>query len=158
MIGMNHIVSRGALHKVSKSKSASEPLQHSSETNCFACGTENPYGLGIHYRITEAGVAEAYWTPLSHWQSFNDVIHGGIVTTVMDEAMAKAIVASGQRGLTCEMRVRLHDSLRPGVSVAIRGWIVTRHRRLIKTEANICSSSGRELAHAWASFLIAAAT
>lgn len=157
MMGMNHIVSRGVLDEVSRPKPQTEPSQHNSETNCFACGTANPHGLAIHYHITPTGIAEAHWTPLSRWQSFNGVIHGGIVTTVMDEAMAKAIVATGQRGLTCEMRIRLHDSLRPEESVAIRGWIVSRHRRLIKAEANISSSSGREFAHAWASFLIPSA-
>jgi acyl-coenzyme A thioesterase PaaI-like protein len=124
------------------------------ETGCFACGRENPRGLQIHFEIDDNGSAVASWIPLPDWAGFENVIHGGILTTAMDEAMAKAIVARGAQGLTCELRVRLHESVRPGSSLHIRGWIIEFHRRLIRTEGSICSLDGKEYAHAWASFLV----
>jgi acyl-coenzyme A thioesterase PaaI-like protein len=151
---VNQNVSFAATHASGQIPAGEEPARCSAETNCFACGPDNPHGLRIDYHVNADGSVRANWLPKSQWQSFNKVIHGGIVTTAMDEAMAKAIVATGQQGLTCELHVRLHDSVRPGANVTVRGWIVSRHRRLIKTEANICSPAGLELAHAWASFLI----
>ncbi len=124
------------------------------EAHCFACGRDNPHGLKIPFTIIKDGSAFAEWTPNECLQSFQDVIHGGVLTTAMDEAMAKAIVARGMQALTCELRVRMHESVRPGTSIIVRGWIVKQHRRLIKAEATICSPMGDEHAHAWASFLV----
>jgi acyl-coenzyme A thioesterase PaaI-like protein len=124
------------------------------ETSCFACGRDNPNGLQIHFEIDATGAAAASWVPARAWEGFENVIHGGILTTAMDEAMAKAVVAAGIQGLTCELRIRLHHSVNPGSPLHIRGWIVRVHRRLVRTEASICSPAGNEYAHAWASFLM----
>src|SRR4051794_40089624 len=115
-----------------------------TNSNCFACGTSNPHGLQLHFLIAEDGSAHASWTPARACESFLDTVHGGLLTTAMDEAMAKAILASGTRALTCELRVRLHDSVHPDMPVHVRGWIVKRRRRLITTEGSICSDSGTE--------------
>lgn len=126
----------------------------SINSNCFACGVNNPHGLQIHFEIAEDGSASALWTPARSYESFRDTIHGGLLTTAMDEAMSQAILATDTKALTCELRVRLHASVRPDAPIQIRGWIVKRRRRLITTEANIRSASGEEQAHAWATFLI----
>jgi acyl-coenzyme A thioesterase PaaI-like protein len=124
------------------------------ESSCFACGRDNPHGLHIRFAIDDRGAAEASWVPSRTWEGFENVIHGGILATAMDEAMAKTIVASGVEGLTCELRIRLRASVRPGSSLRVRGWVVEHHRRLIRTEASICSLAGKEYGHAWASFLV----
>jgi acyl-coenzyme A thioesterase PaaI-like protein len=42
----------------------------------------------------------ADWHPSSEYTGFDGVIHGGVVTTALDEAMAKAIVSTDTKGLT----------------------------------------------------------
>jgi acyl-coenzyme A thioesterase PaaI-like protein len=124
------------------------------ETSCFACGRENPVGLHITYRVVEPGSVRADWHPSSEYTGFDGVIHGGVVTTALDEAMAKAIVSTDTKGLTCELKMRFRHSVHPETDLSVRGWIVERKRRLIKTEATVCDRCGRELAHAWAVFLV----
>ncbi len=124
--------------------------------NCFGCGDQNPHGLKLHYVVADDGSVRAEWMPSTTFESFRGVIHGGILTTVLDEAMAKAILATGTQAFTCDLRVRMRDSVRPGSKVHARGWIVERRKRMIKTEASLCSPDGDEYAHAWASFLVPA--
>jgi acyl-CoA hydrolase len=126
----------------------------SQNTNCFGCGADNPHGLKIDFYINHHGAACARWIPARSCESFPGTIHGGLLTTAMDEAMAKAILATGTKALTCELRVRLHESVRPNDSLEVRGWIVKRNRRLIHTEASILNASGAKHAHAWATFLV----
>jgi acyl-coenzyme A thioesterase PaaI-like protein len=81
-------------------------------------------------------------------------VHGGVLSTVLDEAMSKAIIAQGMEAFTVELRVRFKQKLRTGETVQIRGWVVERHKRRITAEASLCSSAGGEHAHAWGVFLL----
>lgn len=124
------------------------------DTTCFACGHLNPYGLQICYQIVETGQVRAEWRPEGRFTGFDGVVHSGIVATALDEAMAKAIVATDTQALTGEIRVRFHHPVHPGDDLAIRGWVVEQKQRLVKTEACVCDVCGEELAHAWAVFLL----
>ena len=120
---------------------------------CIGCGAENPHGL--HLAVTAEGdVMHAEWIPGSDWESFEGVIHGGIICTVLDEAMSKAILASGVQAFTVELRLRYRQKLSIGQPVQIRGWIVQKEKRRITAEGAVCGPSGEEYAHAWGVFLL----
>lgn len=121
--------------------------------HCVVCGRENPQGFQIDYAIADDGSASARWTPSMRWEGFKDIVHGGVLSTVMDEAMAKAVIAAGYAALTCELRVRFRHTVRPDSPLEITGWIVGRRGRRIETEATI-THAGRECLHAWATFLV----
>jgi acyl-coenzyme A thioesterase PaaI-like protein len=129
------------------------PRQPQANSRCFVCGAENARGLQLTFIAGADGSAEAAWETDSEWESFSGVIHGGIISTVLDEAMSKAVTLSGPAGLTCELRIRLRQHLVPGERVTVKGWVVDRRKRRIRTEATLRDESGVERAHAWATFL-----
>jgi len=130
------------------------PHRHQARLNpsCIVCGSQNPKGLAIQFRV-EADGAHAEWTPSGDWESFQGVIHGGIISTVLDEAMSKAIVACGWEAFTVDLHVRFRGRVTPGETLLIRGWIVDRRKRLIRAESALSTRNGEERAHAWATFL-----
>ena len=128
-------------------------LRARAQSRCFVCGPDHPNGLHIAYRMSSDGTTTALWTPDSNCEGFRGIVHGGIVSTVLDEAMSKAVAASGCEALTGELRVRLRRRVAPGEVLSIRGWVTGRKKRLIETEATLTDGSGAERAHAWASFL-----
>lgn len=125
----------------------------SPQASCFACGLGNPHGLRLQFSTVQSGDTLAEWVPDTFTEGFHGIVHGGIVSTVLDEAMSKAVAAAGMPALTAELRVRLRRPVVPGVLLRVRGWINSQSRRLIKTETAITDSKGTELAHAWATFL-----
>ena len=100
------------------------------------------------------GSIQERWIPAREWEGFEGIIHGGIIGTVLDEAMSKAVAAVGTEALTGELRLRFRHHVEPGEEVRIRGWIVKRTRRLIQTEATLRAADGSERAHAWATFIV----
>jgi acyl-coenzyme A thioesterase PaaI-like protein len=120
---------------------------------CMVCGQQNPHGLQLAFFAEDGGV-DAEWDPEKDWESFPGVIHGGVISTVLDEAMSKAIIAHGLEAFTVELRVRFKEKLRPGETVRVQGWVVEKRKRRIAAEAKLYSGSGREYAHAWGVFLI----
>jgi len=87
------------------------------------------------------------------WEGFQGIIHGGILATVLDEAMSKAVVATRCEALTVALRVRFRRRVVCGEPLRIRAWVVKRTKRLIAAEATLTAGDGVECAHARASFL-----
>lgn len=95
----------------------------------------------------------AQWTPQPEFEGFQGIIHGGIIATVLDEAMSQAVAAAYQPALTCSLEVRLRQRVRPGEPLIVRGWVVERRRRRILVEAVLLDEQGKQRAHARAIFL-----
>jgi hypothetical protein len=120
---------------------------------CIVCGSTNPKGLRIRFQQCSDAIC-ADWTPTGDWESFQGTIHGGIITTVLDEAMSKAIIARQWEALTVDLRVRFRGRVSPGEGLHVRGWVIGKQRRKILTEATLTTTAGEERAHAWATFLV----
>jgi len=135
---------------------SSEPemrLGARSQLSCFACGPDNPRGLHLRFQRNKVGEMVAEWIPEPELEGFQGIVHGGLVSTVLDEAMSKVVAESGVKALTAELRVRFRQQVASGKMICVRGWIDSQNRRMTKTEAVLTSSDGTELAHAWATFL-----
>lgn len=128
-------------------------LRAQVQSRCVVCGRDHPHGLRIHYDTAGDGAVSAAWTPTPDWEGFRGIVHGGIVSTVLDETMSKAVAATGCEALTGELRVRFRRCVTSGERLQVRGWIVRRTKRLIETEATLSAPDGKERAHAWATFL-----
>ena len=128
-------------------------IVEASISRCFACGPNNARGLRLQFQIDEDGRMTAEWTPEAEFEGYQGIVHGGIVSTVLDEAMAKVVASTGSQALTAELRVRYRKQVSSGDPVLVRGWIQSRNKRMIHTEASLIDSSGAELAHAWGVFL-----
>lgn len=124
-----------------------------TQTRCFACGAQHPHGLKLQFRLEEAGRVVSEWRPSADWEGFQGIIHGGVVTTVLDEAMSKAVASTGVPGLTCHLEVRLRKSVAPGDDLTVRAWVVETRKRRVRVEAVIQDGQGAEKAHGWATFL-----
>nr|MQY82011.1 hypothetical protein [Dehalococcoidia bacterium] len=74
---------------------------------CFGCGKKNPFGLRLKFRRDGGGV-RAEFTPGEYYQSWTNIIHGGIITAILDEAMGHATLMSGNFGfLTASIQINL---------------------------------------------------
>ncbi|HUY95404.1 MAG TPA: PaaI family thioesterase [Terracidiphilus sp.] len=135
---------------------AASPPRLSARVNssCFACGADNPRGLRLQFEPGDQGKMSAAWTPDGTLEGFDGIIHGGLVSTVLDESMAKAVIASGAEALTVELRVRFRRPVAANAALRVSGWVTERNKRMLQAEAALTDADGTELAHGWASFLV----
>lgn len=96
----------------------------------------------------------AAWTPDESLQGFAGIIHGGLVSTVLDESMSKAVTAAGAEALTAELRVRFRKHVVAGSALRVSGWVTENHKHMLKAESTLVDAAGAELAHGWASFVV----
>lgn len=66
-------------------------LPNREDDNCFACGPTNPSGLRMEFFTDEEKVLSWVSVP-KHMGGWNDIVHGGISSTILDEAMSWATI------------------------------------------------------------------
>jgi uncharacterized protein (TIGR00369 family) len=120
--------------------------------NCFACGTANEHGLRLRIVPTEDGCRTVF-TPLRRHEGFSELIHGGIVATVLDEVIAWSCRLRGYNAVTAELTVRYRKPVRVNVPVQVEGRITREHGRLMFAEGTLRSEDGEILATASAKMM-----
>src|SRR3990170_4274596 len=99
---------------ITSSVPADHPLQAVPQDTCVVCGRNSPHGLHLQFHRDPDGAVAAEWCPTPGWEGFEGIVHGGIVATVLDEAMSKAVASLHCAALTGELRVRFHHRVTPG--------------------------------------------
>jgi acyl-coenzyme A thioesterase PaaI-like protein len=123
--------------------------------NCFACGSLNEHGLHLDLHVdgdrcwTETELAERF-------QGWDGIAHGGIVATLLDEAMAWSLAATDNWGVTARMSIAFRKPIPIGTRIRAEGWMTERRRRVIDTAARIVdAASGDVLASGDATYVAA---
>jgi uncharacterized protein (TIGR00369 family) len=80
-------------------------------------------------------------------------LHGGIIATLLDEAMSKANRAQGVTAMTRQMQVEYLRPVPSGAAIRIDGRVTRSEGRKHWTEARIQTEDGSVLAHATALFI-----
>jgi uncharacterized protein (TIGR00369 family) len=114
---------------------------------CFACGKDNPHGLQLPIRKVD-GHVELDWAVPLRFQGWQDIIHGGIVATILDELCAWAGTEAGFNVVTAELQVRWRQPLRAGQSFHGIGRVLEERGRLLIAESRLSDEFGRVIAEA----------
>lgn len=98
---------------------------------CFACGVDNPIGLRARLAFDERTVGGA-WTPGPQFAGSDGRLAPLAVTTLLDEAAFwLGALATGESGMTTDLRVTLH-----GGSVADGAIRVSGDRAAVRARAD----------------------
>jgi len=106
--------------------------------SCFVCGLNNPIGLKLDLE-TDGAVVRARFVPRPEHVGFRETIHGGLISTVLDEAMVWAIGVQTRRFAYCaELRVRFLLPVQPNAEfVAVGELVANRRGKLFDTRAEL---------------------
>lgn len=115
---------------------------------CFACGSDNPIGLHIHFFSIPKGCL-AFFTPSHEHQSYNDRMHGGLIMTLMDEVMGNYLfLTTGVPAYTGKMESRFRSPVLIGETVKVICHEVKRKGPLAVMEAQVLHEDGTVAAEA----------
>lgn len=112
---------------------------------CLVCGRENPHGLHLSLHVdSSSGVVSCEFTPQTRHIGFEGIIHGGVLATILDEAMVWAATWAGKHFCVCgELNVRFRKTALVGVPLRVEAKIDSVRSRLIETTGSIsdCASA-----------------
>ncbi|MCE1245726.1 MAG: PaaI family thioesterase [Firmicutes bacterium] len=105
---------------------------------CFVCGKNNPIGLKLDFEYLEDGIKSVF-TPLKEHQGWQNVTHGGIISTLIDEVMARLVIRMEKIGLTSSMEIRFIRPAPTGEELTIFAQVKEIKGNKIKTVAKMTS-------------------
>ena len=123
------------------------------EYNCFGCCPDNP--IGLHLEFYEDGdYIVSTWHPGHNYQGWIDTMHGGILSTLIDEVCGWVVTRKLQTsGYTVQLNVKFFDE-RSGKAdyrkavpttepeLTIRAKVSKQVRNLAYISAEITNSKG----------------
>jgi uncharacterized protein (TIGR00369 family) len=119
---------------------------------CFACGKQNDFGLKLDFEI-EGQISSTKFAFKKIHQGYADIVHGGIIATILDEAMGRLLFDLGILSLTVSLDVRFLHPVKVGEEVFIKGEILNQTRKIINTQSEMKLKNGQLVAQAKAKFL-----
>jgi len=145
--------SRKSVSRKPAAAAKAEPLTHGAVHNCFGCGQTNKAGLRLKFLVDENQTILCRAKIPQRFQGPPGYVHGGVIATLLDEAMSKANRQFGILAMTRQMDV---EYLKPvPLDTPIR--ITAHHRsaagRAHHCEAEIASEDGTVLARGRALFI-----
>jgi uncharacterized protein (TIGR00369 family) len=122
--------------------------------SCFVCGESNAIGLNLRFE-TDGHIVKTRFTPRPEHVGFKQVVHGGIIATLLDEIMVWACAVQTKRFAYCaEMTVRFLKPLLPGEEVVATGELVINRRdKIFEAKADLKNLAGDSVASGTGKYL-----
>jgi acyl-coenzyme A thioesterase PaaI-like protein len=96
----------GAGTGLTASQSTLELLATTEHTRCLLCGPANALGPRLRFRVQTDGSVLARFLCREILQSYPEMLHGGVISALLDAAMTNALFSVGVVGVTAELTVR----------------------------------------------------
>jgi uncharacterized protein (TIGR00369 family) len=127
--------------------------------NCFVCGEKNPNGLRLSFEIDkERQTLKTTFVANPTFQGWDGIVHGGIISTLLDEATAKLVYELGYQAVTASLEIRFKKPAPILEPLSIYGEVTEVTKRLVKAKAHVAKEDGTILATGIATFVKSSST
>lgn len=113
-------------------------MELNDDRSCFVCGTENRIGLKLDIKSDKA--LKKAWAETKINKNFcgwEGIVHGGIISTVLDEIMAYAAFTVYESGVTGEITVRFRKPIPVESEILIEGFVESVKGRVCYAKGTI---------------------
>jgi acyl-coenzyme A thioesterase PaaI-like protein len=110
-------------------------------------------GLGIKFRATADGSIEGTFDCDPFYQGYDGILHGGVISAILDGAMTHCLFAHGRNGVTARLIVRFLEPVAVDRPAVIRARLCDYSPPLYILEAEL-SQDGKVLTRATAKFIV----
>lgn len=125
---------------------------------CIMCGQTVPNGLHLRFKPVEGGEdVEAEFQCSDDYQGYDGLMHGGVISALLDAAMTNCLFALGVEALTADLRIRFRMPVPTNARIRLRASLLDKHPPLYRLAA-LLLVDGDVYASAEAKFMERAAT
>jgi uncharacterized protein (TIGR00369 family) len=129
------------------------PMPPSAQNHCFGCGAANATGLRLEFLLAEDGSVVCLPTVPESFEGPPGYVHGGVIATLLDEAMSKSVRARGLKAVTGQMEINYLRPVQSEAPIRLEGRLLQSEGRKHQTEARLLDARGRILAIAKGVFI-----
>ncbi|MEW5994598.1 MAG: hotdog fold domain-containing protein [Candidatus Zixiibacteriota bacterium] len=114
---------------------------------CFVCGLKSQIGLKARF-FWDGKKAFCDITADEEYAGYKGILHGGIVATLLDEVMIKALLAEELLVVTAEITVRFKKPVYSGDRLHLEGWKIGEKEAVYFTKGQAINHNGITVAKA----------
>lgn len=115
-------------------------LRQQVHPSCRCCGEENNDGLQLNFTVHDGDKVEAIFKCDDHYRGYDNILHGGVISSLADSAMTNCLFAYGKIAVTAELKVRYKKAVVIGKQVLVRAWLHEPWSKLYRMRAEIWQS------------------
>jgi acyl-coenzyme A thioesterase PaaI-like protein len=86
------------------------------------CGSQNPWSLGLCFKPDDTGKVCAHFQAREVFQGYDGILHGGVISGLLDAAMTHCLFHQGVHALTAELHVRFLEPIPCSALLEVRAW------------------------------------
>jgi uncharacterized protein (TIGR00369 family) len=128
-------------------------MARAAQNRCFGCGPASPAGLHLEFMLAEDGSVVCLPTVSALFEGPRGYLHGGIIATLLDEAMSKSVRSRGLTAMTRQMEIGYLRPIHSATPLRLEGRLLRSDGRKHWTEARILNPRGHVLAEAKGLFI-----
>jgi uncharacterized protein (TIGR00369 family) len=112
---------------------------------CLVCGLKNPFGLHTSFFELDNKELLAIFKPKEEHQSYPGRLHGGIISTILDEAIGRAIMIQSDGdiwGVTIDLQIRFKKPVPLDEELRVIGRITKDSSRFFEGTGELLLQDG----------------
>jgi acyl-coenzyme A thioesterase PaaI-like protein len=112
---------------------------------CFVCGIENPIGLKLFFYTDDEGRTITHFRPKPEHQGYPGQLHGGIISTVLDETMGRVLTQQQIWAMTGRLEIKFARPVPLDQELTIVGELTRSRSRIYEAKGEIRLADGTVL-------------
>jgi len=112
---------------------------------CFVCGIDNPIGLHLHLYTDDEGRCITHFQPRPEHQGYPGQLHGGIISTLLDEVMGRVLTNKNVWAMTGRLEIRFARPVPLDQELTIVGELTRSRSRVYEAKGEIRLPDGTVL-------------
>jgi len=113
-------------------------MKVAADRKCFICGPDNTIGLKVEFMIDAAErKCKASLTVPESYQGWQGVVHGGIISALLDEAAIYACRPVSLHAVTAGLNVRFRQPVRINSALQLQAEVVSMRRRFAEVRSQL---------------------
>ncbi|MBN1435961.1 MAG: PaaI family thioesterase [Sedimentisphaerales bacterium] len=105
--------------------------------DCVVCSPKNTQGLRLNFHSAQDGQVVAEFNFDQNYQGYPGILHGGVVSAILDGAMTNCLFAQNRVALTADLRIRYRHPVRTDQPASVRAWITRTTPPIFEVKAEI---------------------
>ncbi len=105
--------------------------------DCIACGFTNINGLHLRFDTDYEGGVTASFECNEIFEGYPGILHGGIISMILDSAMGNCMFSRGLATVTVEMNTKFRHPVRTGYQATVSAKVTRASHPLYLLEARI---------------------
>ncbi len=104
---------------------------------CFVCGIENRIGLQLKFYSDDEGRCITRFQPKPEHQGFPGQLHGGLISSLLDEAMGRVLIREDVWAMTGRLEIKFSKPVPLDQELTVVGELTRNRSRAYEARGEI---------------------